>query len=63
MNINIRPMTKSDIKSVSEIVSDDYKYLAKQEGFSPEQLDRLLTERCRLLSVDGLSPGNVSLPS
>jgi len=51
MNINIRPMTKSDIKSVSEIVSDDYKYLAKQEGFSPEQLNRLLTERCSQIAI------------
>lgn len=45
MDINIRSMTESDVGAVSEIVSDGYTYLAEQEGFSSEQLDRLLAER------------------
>lgn len=51
MDINIKPMTKSDITSVSEIVSNDYMYLAKQEGFSPEQLERLLTDRSSPMAI------------
>jgi ribosomal protein S18 acetylase RimI-like enzyme len=53
MNTNIRSMTESDIKAVSEIVSDGYTYLAKQEGFSPKQLDRLLTERSSKIAISG----------
>jgi len=52
MDINIRPMAESDIKAVSEIVSEDYKYLAEREGFSSEQLEQLLTERSSQIAID-----------
>jgi GNAT superfamily N-acetyltransferase len=38
-------MTESDASAVSRIVAACYRLLAEREGFSREQLDRLLAER------------------
>jgi GNAT superfamily N-acetyltransferase len=45
MELSIRPMTETDALPVSTIVVADYRLLAQREGFSREQLDRLLAER------------------
>lgn len=43
--LTIRAMIESDAVPVSQIVADGYRLLAEQEGFSEEQLGRLLAER------------------
>ena len=42
----IRVMSEADALPVSEIVSTDYRLLAERDGFTAEQLHRLLAERC-----------------
>jgi GNAT superfamily N-acetyltransferase len=39
-------MRPSDASVVSQIVAAGYRFLAEQEGFSSDQLQRLLSERC-----------------
>jgi len=45
MEIAVRPMREPDALAVSQIVAADYELLAEREGYSPEQLGRLLSER------------------
>ena len=46
MDSTIRAMTEADANPVSAIVAADYRLLAVYDGFTPEQLHRLLAERC-----------------
>ncbi|HEY3379677.1 MAG TPA: GNAT family N-acetyltransferase [Armatimonadota bacterium] len=46
MHIRIRSMTGADTHPVSGIVAADYRLLAVHDGFTAQQLQRLLTERC-----------------
>lgn len=46
MEMHVRPMADSDAPAVSRIIAAGYTLLAEREGFSEEQLHRLLTERC-----------------
>jgi len=50
--INIRDMRDEDIAIVSEIVCAGYNWLAQTEGFTAEELRRLLDERG---SIDAIS--------
>ena len=43
---DIRPMTLNDVPAVSRLVTACYEFLTERQGFSPEQLRRLLAERC-----------------
>jgi len=45
-NVNMRAMTSEDVPAVSRLVTACYEFLAERQGFSPEQLQRLLVERC-----------------
>ena len=44
--VPIRPMVPGDILAVSRLVTRCYEFLAARQGFSSEQLQRLLAERC-----------------
>jgi len=46
-------MTESDAACVSHIVSDGYADMARQEGFSCEQAERLLSERSTVSDICG----------
>ena len=46
MVIKIRPMTESDVKSVSDLISAGYRFIAEPDGITDQQLKRLLEERC-----------------
>jgi GNAT superfamily N-acetyltransferase len=43
--ITIRQMTEQDDIVVSRIVSDCFRLIADPDGFTPDQLDRMLSER------------------
>ena len=45
-DIVIRPTAKSDIPTTAGLVTECYRFLAQQHGFSGVQLERLLKERC-----------------
>ena len=53
--VTIRDMTKSDVPAVSRIVSCGYAYLAKREGYSPDQTRRLQAERSSAASIQSWS--------
>lgn len=43
--VEIREMRDEDLAQVSQIVCAGYRWLAEQEGFTPKELDRLITKR------------------
>ena len=45
--ITIRRMTEQDDIAVSQVVSECYRLIAEPDGFTADQLDRMLAERCR----------------
>lgn len=51
MKTQIRQMSQADTTAVSEIVSSGYAQLAQEEGFSPEQIQRLLAERSTVSDI------------
>ena len=51
--IAIRGMTQSDAEAVSQIVSDGYADLARQEGFPIDQADRLQSDHAAASSIAG----------
>lgn len=44
--VNLRPMTREDVPAASRLMTACYEFLAERQGFSEEQLRRLLAERC-----------------
>ncbi len=46
VGIIVRPMKADDIMSVRRIVQECYEFLAQREGFTLEQIRRLVEERC-----------------
>ena len=46
-----RPMVEADVPAVSRIVSEGYAHLAQQDGFSQQQLERLLAGCCTEAAV------------
>jgi ribosomal protein S18 acetylase RimI-like enzyme len=44
-NMNIRMMTDNEVTAVSGIVCAGYNWLARLEGFTPDQTARLIAER------------------
>lgn len=44
--VSLRPMTREDVPAASRLVSACYRFLAERQGFSAEQLRRLLAESC-----------------
>lgn len=50
MEVSIRPMAERDTPAVAQIVAGAYTFLAAQEGYSQEQLNRLY-DRCTAASV------------
>lgn len=46
MPITVRAMWDKDVPGVTAVVTDCYKFLAHREGFTTEQLSRLIAERC-----------------
>jgi len=51
MEIQIRSMAESHVPAVSQIVSEGYADLARQEGFSAEHVQRLRNERSTALAI------------
>jgi len=47
MKMTIRLMTEHDDIPVSQIVSDCYRLIAEPDGLTPEQRDRMISERCQ----------------
>ena len=45
--ITIRPMTEADDFAVSRIVTECYRFIAKSDGVTPDQLDKVIAERCQ----------------
>ena len=45
--MTIRLMTEQDDVPVSRIVSGCYRFIAEPDGLTTEQLDRMISERCR----------------
>ena len=49
--ITIRPLKKEEVVAVSNIICAGYRWLAEAEGYSPEELRRLIAERGSLEAI------------